>query len=337
MESAASGAVRPGTGWRVEWATGGLIGGAMGAVPGHADVVRSVTTATVEGRPVAVTGGDDEVALVWDLARGERVGDPLAARGSVWTVASTVVAGRPVVVVADPHARVQAWDLTGCRLLAGRAGGAWAATTVRVNGHAVVLTGGEAPGLRMWDPATGEPLGDLAGDSSLGRVGAVVAVATALVEGRAKAFTLHDDSGVHVWDLTEHRHEGRVLLPTGGGQRVSLTVAVVDGRPVAVTGDWDGRVQVWDVDTRTELAGRGRPTPHTGPVWALAAAVVDDRPLVVTGGDDRTVRVWDLASHRPVGSASVFPCEVTAVAMAPDGRVVVGCGGDVTVLAPLTT
>ncbi|MCX4960364.1 hypothetical protein OG881_19010 [Streptomyces virginiae] len=80
-----------------------------------------------------------------------------------------------------------------------------------------------------------------------------------------------------------------------------MATTVVEDRPVAVTGDWDGRVQVWDVDTRTEVARRGRPTPHTGPVWALAAAVVDGRPLVVTGGDDRAVRVWDLGSHRPVG------------------------------------
>ncbi|MFG2487692.1 hypothetical protein ACGFSI_33695 [Streptomyces virginiae] len=49
------------------------------------------------------------------------------------------------------------------------------------------------------------------------------------------------------------------------------------------------------------------------------------------------MRVWDLGSHLPVGSASVFPCEVTAVTMAPDGRVVVGYGGDIAVLAPLTT
>ncbi|WP_374935417.1 hypothetical protein [Streptomyces resistomycificus] len=75
-------------------------------------------------------------------------------------------------------------------------------------------------------------------------------------------------------------------------------------------------------------------TGRTGPVWALATAVVGSRPLLVTGGDDRTVRVWDMADHRQVGSDLVFPTEVTAVTMASDGRLVVGFGGDIAVLAP---
>jgi len=33
----------------------------------------------------------------------------------------------------------------------------------------------------------------------------------------------------------------------------------------------------------------------------------------------------------------VFPSEVTAVAMVPDGRLVVGFGGDIAVLAPSPT
>lgn len=40
----------------MEWATTNLIDAALGAVAGHADIVRSVTTATVAGRAVAVTG-----------------------------------------------------------------------------------------------------------------------------------------------------------------------------------------------------------------------------------------------------------------------------------------
>lgn len=321
----------------MEWATGDPVEGAVGAGTAHTDNVWSVATAVVDGRAVAVTGGDEGAVLVWDLACGERLGDPLPAGGSVWAVATTVVEGRPVVVVADPDVLTQAWDLIARRPLAARAGGAWAVTTAVVDGRAMVLTGGRAPSPQMWDPATAEPSGHLVGDSAEGHVGAVGAMATALVDNRAKAFTLHDDSTVRGWDLTERRQEGRVLsMDAGDPQRVSLTVVVVDGCPLAVTGDWNGRVQVWDVDTGREVVGRWRPTPHTGPVWALAATVVDDRPLVVTGGDDRTVRVWDLSSHRQVGSDSAFPSAVTAVTMAPDGRVVVGYGGDVAVLAPLT-
>ncbi|MFE5092276.1 hypothetical protein ACFRCI_18260 [Streptomyces sp. NPDC056638] len=131
---AAARAVGPGTGWRVDWATGGLMAGAVKAANGHADCVRSATTTVVDGRAVAVTGGDDEVVLVWDLAKGERVGDPLPSQGSVWAVVTVMVDGRSVAVVAGPDT-VQSWDLNGCRPLAGIADVAWAATTAVVNGR----------------------------------------------------------------------------------------------------------------------------------------------------------------------------------------------------------
>jgi WD40 repeat protein len=335
-EPAATRVAGPGTGWQVEWATGGLIAGFVKAATGHADWVRSAATAVVDGRAVAITGADDEAVLVWDLATGKRIGAALPARGSVWTAATEMVDGRPVALIADPSALVQSWDLADGRPLASLAGGAWAAATGVVNGRPVVLIGRQnVPRLLMWDPATGEVAGDLVSDPPVGRIGPVVAVTTAVVDGHTKAVTLHDDSTIGAWNLTERLYQGQVAPPTGGNtQRVSLTAAAVGGRLVAVTGNWDGQVQVWDVAARTELTGRAPLTGHTGPVWALATTVIDRRPLVVTGGDDRTVRVWDMAAHRQVGSDLVFPSEVTAVTMASDGRLVVGFGSDIAVLAP---
>ncbi|MEH0467339.1 hypothetical protein QA943_00495 [Streptomyces sp. B21-097] len=335
-EPTATRAAGPGTGWRVEWATGDLIAGPVKAATGHADWVRSAATAVVDGRAVAVTGADDEAVMVWDLATGERIGATLPARGSVWAATTQMVDGRPVAVIADPSTLVQSWDLANGRLLASLAGGAWAAATGVVNGRPVVLIGRQSvPRLLIWDPATGEAVGDLVSDSSTERIGDVVAVATAVVDGHPKAVTLHADSTVAAWGLAERQYQGQVAPPARGNQqRVSLTTAVVGGRLVAVTGSWDGQIQVRDVATRTEVTGRAPLTGHTGPVWALATAVVDGRPLVVTGGDDRTVRVWDMAAHRQVGSDLVFPSEVTAVTMACDGRMVVGFGSDIAVLAP---
>ncbi|MES5824680.1 hypothetical protein [Streptomyces sp. RG80] len=328
--------VGPGSGWRLEWATGGLMAGSVKAVVGHADWVRSAATAVIDGRAVVVTGADDEFVLVWDLATGERIGAVLPARGSVWAVVTEMVDGRPVAVVADPSALVEAWDLADGRRLASLPGGVWAAATGRVNGRGVVVIGRQRdPRLLLWDPATGETVGDLVTDSAAGRIGSVVAVATAVVDGHTKAVTLHDDSTVVAWCLTERRYHGQVAPSTGGNnQRVSLTAAVTCGRLVAVTGSWDGQVQVWDVAARKEVTECAPLTAHTGPVWALATAVVGGRPFVVTGGDDRTVRVWDLATHHQVGSDLVFPSEVTAVTMASDGRLVVGLDGDIAVLAP---
>lgn len=245
------------TGWRVAWATGGLIAGSVNAATGHADWVRSAATAVVDGRAVAVTGADDEATLVWDLATGERVGASLPARGSVWVVVTEFVGGRPVAVIADPSALVQSWDLADGRAVASLAGGAWAAATAVVDGRPVVVIGRQSvPRLLLWDPAMGETVGDLVSDPSAGHIGAVVAVKTAVVNGRPAAVTLHDDSTVRAWCLASRQYVGLVAPATGGNrQRVSLTTAVVGGCLVAVTGSWDGQVQVWDVTERTEVTG----------------------------------------------------------------------------------
>ncbi|MEV7356930.1 hypothetical protein AB0O19_18205, partial [Kitasatospora sp. NPDC091276] len=107
--------------------------------------------------------------------------------------------------------------------------------------------------------------------------------------------------------------------------------AVVDGRPLAVTGGDDGTVRTWDLTTGDQV---GEPlTGHTGDVNTVATAVVDGRPLAVTGGDDGTVRTWDLTTGDQVGPELVFPLPVCAVAVVPDGRLVVGFGWEVAVLS----
>ncbi|MFD9005905.1 WD40 repeat domain-containing protein [Streptomyces sp. NPDC059582] len=337
-EPSAIRAEMPCSGWRLDWATGGLITpvGAAGAVAGPGDWVRSVATTVLDGRAIAVTGGDNDDALVWDVATGERIGAPLPARGPVWAVATQTVAGRPVAVVAGPSTPVQTWDLAARRPLARLAGGAWSVATAVVDGSLLALVGRQsAPRLLMWDPATGETVADLEGGSAAGGVGAVVAVTTAVVDGQAKAVTLHDDSSLHLWCLTGQRHQGRSAPLAGGSrQRVSLATAVVEGHLLAVTGSWDGQVRVYDVTAGAEADGRMPSAADTGPVWALATGVVEGRPVVAASGDDRTVRVWDLVAHRQVSPDLTFPSEVTALAMAPDGRLTVGFGPDLAVFTP---
>ncbi|MFE7840223.1 hypothetical protein ACFU53_30470 [Streptomyces sp. NPDC057474] len=46
------------------------------------------------------------------------------------------------------------------------------------------------------------------------------------------------------------------------------------------------------------------------------------------------MRVWDLTTRQQIGRELVFPEEVQAVAVSPDGRLVVGFSCEVAVLVP---
>ncbi|SCF86721.1 WD40 repeat domain-containing protein, partial [Streptomyces sp. Ncost-T10-10d] len=93
-----------------------------------------------------------------------------------------------------------------------------------------------------------------------------------------------------------------------------------------------GMVRVWDLATGRPV---GEPiTGHTDRVLAVATGVVESRLVAVTGSDNKTVRVWDLATSQQVGPELVFPAAVHAVAVTSDGRLVVGFGCEVAVLAP---
>ncbi|MEV5205694.1 hypothetical protein [Streptomyces sp. NPDC053720] len=254
--------------------------------------------------------------LALDAARyGDR---DLSAR-----VSAVPVEGEPAVRWGVDWATGSDVDARFRCALTGHTGRVWAVATGVVDGCPVAVTGSDDGTVRVWDLTTGRPVGE----PLTGHTSRVLAVATGVVDGRPVAVTGSGDKTVRVWDLTTGRPVGEPL--TGHTDSVrAVATGVVDGRPVAVTGSDDRTVRVWGLTT-----GRGEPlTGHTDSVWAVATGVVDGRPVAVTGSADGEVRVWDLTTGRQVGPGLVFPAAVRAVAVAPDGRLVVGFGWEVSVL-----
>lgn len=83
---------------------------ACSPLSGHTDSIQRIGTATVDGRAIAVTGsrGTGETR-VWDLARGEQIGDPFVGH---YLQSVTEIAGVPMAVTQSSDGGIHLWDLT---------------------------------------------------------------------------------------------------------------------------------------------------------------------------------------------------------------------------------
>ncbi|MER6789289.1 WD40 repeat domain-containing protein [Streptomyces sp. NPDC000658] len=343
----------------LDLATGEQIG-----EPVPAAFVEAAAVTVLGGRPAALVGYSGRVPVqVWDLATRAHLCRPLTGHeGTVRGVATAVVRGRHLAVTGGDDGSVRVWDLDGGREPGGRARPVQRFATAVVDGRAVVVTA-EGDDLRIRDLDDGE----LLGEPLTGQSGGVDLLTVGTVNGRPTLIT-RDRSAVRIWDLTtrEQVHgrstreytspsiqffavlQGRFVAVTGTGRVWDLTtsawtgveprqsggralaVEALGGRDVVVTRSGSNAVQLWDLATGEPL---GPPmTGLTGDVRAGAAGMRDGRVVVAAGGDDATVRVWDAGTGQQIG-AYAFPAGVKGLSMAPDGRLVVGFGSDIAVLA----
>ncbi|MDT7582099.1 MAG: hypothetical protein QOK35_3363, partial [Pseudonocardiales bacterium] len=74
--------------------------------------VRAVTVGELDGRPVAVSGGDDHTVRVLNLATHAAIGRPLTRHsGDVNALAIARVGGRVVLVSGSSDNTLRTWDL----------------------------------------------------------------------------------------------------------------------------------------------------------------------------------------------------------------------------------
>jgi hypothetical protein len=152
----------------------------------------------VDGRPVAVTGGDDDFVQAWDLLNGEQIGKNLTGiEPAVRAIAITEVNGRTVVVAGGDDHALHMWDLTTQEPIGspmtGHTDSIQTLGTATVAGRAIAVTGSNDGTTRLWDMASGQQIGEPITGHHLQMV-----TETA---GTPVAVTASED-GIRVWDLT---------------------------------------------------------------------------------------------------------------------------------------
>lgn len=319
--------------WTVQWADGPVPDQRrLRPLIGHSGPVRAVATATVDGRPVAVSGSRDNTVRVWDLATGEQLHDPVTGRtdpvssmtAEVLSVATAVADGRPVAFSLHGDDAVLVWDLA-----TGRAAGEFVrlVESAVLDGRRVLLTLGADGTLYVGDLLSGR------------RVAAFPSAAgIAMLDGRRVVLTVDDvdvDRTVRVWDLGTAGQlarslevvravalDGRVLAVTAGepDQEEQRLWDLATGEPVetpsaaaALSGGEDrpGVTTLTVVNGRAVAVGLDSEEPRfIGPLAvalqngalvrsrARGTAVLDGRTVALTAEADGTLRIWDLTDDR---------------------------------------
>lgn len=325
-------------------------------LPGHGDVVRALAF-FADGTRLA-SAGDDGTVRVWELARGRAQAVFGAANGPealavavspdgtrllvgregagiglidirsgtervlgsaprVLAVAFSADGRRALAAVASkrdvrpatakdtmpPTLEIQTWDTSTGEALAplGDLDEGFVAAALSRDGRRALLT--SAGGLTLWDLETRAVL-----RSTRGHTSRIEAIAVA-DDGRL-ALSAADDGTARLWQTLS----GKELFTFSGYAKSVRAIALSKSADRALVGDAAGLIRVWDL-------GRLVPTTSVGPHrGVLGVAFAEGGGNVVSASLERTA-IWDAVSGKEVFS-SWFPRLATAVALSPDGRVV---------------
>jgi hypothetical protein len=276
--------------------------------------------------------------------RAVPLGEPLRCNSSgITAVTSTVLDGRPVVVIGGGNGFARIWDLSSGAEVGGlgvsHRSTITSAAILSLLDKPVAVTAAGDGSVRVWSLETGIPVGDLPTGADT-----VTAITASVFDGRPVVVTGDHNGKLQLWDAEAIKPLGAPMI--GHTEVVEALAGVLfSGQPIVISSSADGTVRLWDVNGLAQL---GDPLPrqtakvrsiavttlrrrlavigggsesisrwdlttkvaigtpligHGGVMHTLAVAVIDGRPLAVTGSEDGTARIWDLAAGVTVGAA----------------------------------
>ena len=174
-----------------------------------------------------------------------------------------------------------------------------------------IATGSDDGTARLWDAATGQPIG-----SPIQHASTVNAVAFS-PDGKT-TLTGCEDKAARLWDAVTCQPIG---LPLKHADVVRSVAFSPDGKTI-LTGSNDRKAQLWDVAT-----GRPVGSPLEHPASVVCVAFSPDGKMILTAAGSQA-NLWDAVTGRAIGTPMQHNWGVNSVAFGPDGKTLLtGCGG----------
>jgi len=199
----------------------------------------------------------------------------------------------------------------------------------------ILATAGADGTARLWDVATGRPIGTPIAAVSDPSNNSVDAVAFS-PDGRILA-TAGSDGTARLWDVATGRPIGTPFTaPPPTSKAVSNSINGLAFSPhgnILAAAVGDGIVQLWDVAMHRQIGTPIIAVSDPGSDSVDAVAFSPDGRILATAGSDGKARLWDVAMHRQIGTPIIAVSDpgsdsVSGVAFSPDGRILATAGSD---------
>ncbi|MER6004924.1 AAA family ATPase [Nonomuraea angiospora] len=222
-----------------------VTGAAIAVLDGHDHIVRSVALGRIGDRDVIVTGAEYSTLRIWDAETYELLRE-MHVEGGAWSVALGRTGDRDILVCGSNNGQIHVWDavtsqpifppLTGYSRprLPGHAREVRCVAIGRGGDRELIASGTWEGTVRIWDAATGEPVGSpLAGHTD-----GIWSVAFGRAGNRDLVVTGSRDNTVRLWDAVTGALVGAPL--TGHDDWVtSVAIGRAGDRDLIVSGSTD--------------------------------------------------------------------------------------------------
>jgi WD40 repeat protein len=287
----------------------------MHALRGHNAPVLSVAYAP-DGRTFA-SGDESGLAIIWDLATGERLDDGNLNEGQTLSLSFSpdsrklAIAFRRQIFLWDREqnqGRPFQLDLGGSSVLSFSPDGTQLLATAYLDSVISVI-----------DPVNEHVFGWLRGHR-----GSVLALTHDPSVPRGRFVTAGGMAGIVVLDLWEN---DRVVRSLTGHEAPVYSLAFAPCGSLLASGSRDRTVRLWNTETGEALTTLGG---HDGTIAALA--FTPDGRSIISATTYGTVCVWDAHTARRRISFDFDIGQVRSIAISPDGLTAAAGGSDHSVL-----